>query len=208
MRSFVFIAPALVGARAILNQTIPVCKLTPLDATWPCESEWNLLNATIDGFLLRTVPVASSCWPGNPLGSTVGCNTTIENWSNATWHSQQPESIDHQIYANNTCLPNDAPGYSSERGCSMDAFPQYIVNATDASHVAYAMKWASDRNIRITIRGTGHDLNGRQVNHNGTKRLRLISFSGLAARIHSQSGPAIYVASSDTLPGHRQIIQI
>jgi hypothetical protein len=161
MRAFLLLTATLAGASAISYQTTPVCKSTTHDASWPSESDWNSLNSSINGFLLRTVPAASSCWSGNPFGSTISCNTTNENWSNGTWHSQQPESIDYQIYANNTCLPNDASGYSAERGCSINAFPQYIVNATEANHVAYAMKWASDRNIRITIKGTGHDLNGR-----------------------------------------------
>jgi FAD/FMN-containing dehydrogenase len=41
--------------------------------------------------------------------------------------------------------------------------PRYIVNATRLEHISEAMKWASQRNIRIVVKGTGHDLNGRYV---------------------------------------------
>jgi len=41
--------------------------------------------------------------------------------------------------------------------------PQYIVNATEEVDVAAAMKWAVERNVRIVVKGTGHDLNGRYV---------------------------------------------
>jgi len=41
--------------------------------------------------------------------------------------------------------------------------PQYIVNATEEGDVAAAMKWAVERNVRIVVKGTGHDLNGRYV---------------------------------------------
>jgi FAD/FMN-containing dehydrogenase len=51
--------------------------------------------------------------------------------------------------------------YSKKQGCTIGALPQYIVNATEAADVALAMKWAADRNIRIVVKGTGHDLNGR-----------------------------------------------
>jgi hypothetical protein len=161
MRSFLLFTPALAGASAISYQSELPCKVTPRDASWPSDSDWASLNATIDGSLLRTVPAASACWAGSPFGSHVSCDTATEKWTNGTWHSQQPESIDYQIYANNTCLPKDAPGYLAERGCSIDAFPQYIVNATEEGHVAYAMQWASERNIRVVVKGTGHDLNGR-----------------------------------------------
>lgn len=161
MRSFLYFTPALAGASAIPYQTAPLCKSTSHDASWPSTSDWSSLNKTIGGFLLRTVPKASSCYAGNPFGSTVSCATVNDKWTNSTWHSQQPESIDYQVYANNTCLPNKGTGYSVEKGCSAGGFPTYIVNATDSNHVAYAMKWASDRNIRITVKGTGHDLNGR-----------------------------------------------
>ncbi|KAF1978868.1 FAD-binding domain-containing protein [Bimuria novae-zelandiae CBS 107.79] len=118
------------------------CKTTPLDAEWPSETEWAQLNTTIAGSLIRTVPIASSCYSGNDFGSA-------------------PESIDYPIYANNSCLPTNVTGYSPDQGCSIGAYPQYIVNATEEEHVAIATKWASERNIRIVIKGTGHDLNGR-----------------------------------------------
>ncbi|PLB45049.1 FAD-binding domain-containing protein [Aspergillus steynii IBT 23096] len=111
--------------------------------------------------LLSTVPVASSCWASNPFGSSVSCRTVQSSWANASWHSQRPESIDYLIYANNSCLPPTAPGYVADNGCTLGGLPQYIVNATTEEQIATAMKWAAERNIRIVVKGTGHDLNGR-----------------------------------------------
>lgn len=161
MRFFLLFIPILAGASVIPYNATRYCKTAPGDPSWPSLHDWTSLNSTIDGALIRTVPTASMCWPGNPFNLATTCEVATDKWSNGTWHSQQPESIDYQIYANNTCLPKNASGFSAEKGCSMDAFPQYIVNATEESHVGYAMKWASDRDIRITIKGTGHDLNGR-----------------------------------------------
>lgn len=153
--------PAIAGASAVPLQSSFSCKSTPHDSSWPSVADWAFLNTTIGGSLIRSVPAASACWPGNPFDSTISCDTATDKWFNGTWHSQQPESIDYQIYANNTCLPKDASGYAAGKGCSNNAFPQYIVNATQEVHVAYAIKWAADRNIRVVIKGTGHDLNGR-----------------------------------------------
>jgi hypothetical protein len=93
----------------------------------------------------------------------LSCQEVNDNWSNGTWHSQQPESINYQLYANNSCLPDEVGSYSKAQGCKIGALPQYIVNTTQEADVAVAMKWAADRNIRIVVKGTGHDLNGRYV---------------------------------------------
>ncbi|RAK98119.1 putative isoamyl alcohol oxidase [Aspergillus ibericus CBS 121593] len=155
--------PAIVSALflAATASASPTCKVTPYDAAWPSHADWAALNASINHQLLSTVPVASSCWAGNPFGSSVSCSAVKEDWANAAWQSRFPESIDYPVYANNSCLPPNASGYLAERGCTIGGMPQYIVNATSEEQIATAVKWASERNIRIVIKGTGHDLNGR-----------------------------------------------
>lgn len=139
------------------------CKTSPHDSTWPSENEWVLLNQTIQGKLLKTVPVASSCYPGNPFGSSHNCSDVKSHWSYAHYQSIWPESNDYSIWNNNSCLPPGVSGYSKSKGCSIGGLPQYIVNATTEHQIATAMKWASERNIRIVIKSTGHDLSGRYV---------------------------------------------
>ncbi|OGE47609.1 hypothetical protein PENARI_c040G03181 [Penicillium arizonense] len=146
---------------AVTASASAVCKVTPHDAEWPTQAEWASLNNSIDHQLLSTAPVASSCWNGNPFGSPVSCSTVNSAWANASWQSQFPESIDYPIFANNSCLPPNASGYVKGRGCLIGGMPQYIVNATSEEQVATALKWASTRNIRVVVKGTGHDLNGR-----------------------------------------------
>ncbi|KAL3489202.1 FAD-binding domain-containing protein [Aspergillus germanicus] len=146
---------------AIRASASPACKVTPYDPEWPSHADWASLNNSIDGQLLSTVPVASSCWAGNPFDSPVNCSTVQSNWANAAWQSRFPAAIDYPIYANNSCLPPDASGYVAGRGCSIGGMPQYIVNATSEEQIATALKWAADRNIRVVVKGTGHDLNGR-----------------------------------------------
>ncbi|OJJ98365.1 hypothetical protein ASPACDRAFT_1871837 [Aspergillus aculeatus ATCC 16872] len=137
------------------------CKNTPLDVTWPSDTDWSSLNASIGGHLLRTVPAAASCWPNGHLESSISCNTVQSQWTNALWHASQPDSIDYPIYANNSCLPPNVTGYVHDLGCTTGGLPAYIVNATTETQIATAMKWAAERSIRIVIKGTGHDLNGR-----------------------------------------------
>lgn len=139
------------------------CKTSPHDANWPSVQEWASLNQSIQGTLLKTIPVSSSCYPGNPFGSSHECSDVKDHWGYAAYHSRWVESNDYSIWNNNSCLPPGVSGYSKEKGCSIGGLPQYIVNATTEKQVATAMKWASDNNIRVVIKSTGHDLNGRYV---------------------------------------------
>lgn len=137
------------------------CKTTPLDAAWPSQEDWSALNRSVNGMLLRTTPVASSCWPNNPFDSTLSCNDVKANWSSTAFHAELPESLDYPMWANSSCIPPGATGYEESRGCDLGGLPEYILNATSNEEVSTALQFASQRNIRIVIKGTGHDMNGR-----------------------------------------------
>lgn len=139
------------------------CKTSPQNETWPSHEEWNALTKSIGGALLRTAPVASSCYEGNPLNSPYNCSWVKNRWSLGAYHASWPESIHYSIFANNSCIPPGMAGYDEKRGCSIGGLPQYAVNATTEEQVGKAMEWASKRDIRIVIKSTGHCFNGRYV---------------------------------------------
>lgn len=158
----------LAGSAAASNGTcsspysgLPQCKVTPADPEWPSIAEWQSLNSSVGGALLTTVPAASSCYSGNPFDSPDSCDDVIDGWGYSSFHSDLPESIDYPIWANNSCLPPNATGYDAAVGCHVGGYPTYVVNATTPEQVATALKWASDRDIRVVVKGTGHDLSGR-----------------------------------------------
>ncbi|KAI0138418.1 hypothetical protein BJ166DRAFT_180338 [Pestalotiopsis sp. NC0098] len=142
---------------------LPQCKVTPADPEWPSIAEWQSLNSSVGGALLTTVPAASSCYSGNPFDSPDSCDDVIDGWGYSSFHSDLPESIDYPIWANNSCLPPNATGYDAAVGCHVGGYPTYVVNATTPEQVATALKWASDRDIRVVVKGTGHDLSGRST---------------------------------------------
>lgn len=142
---------------------LPKCKLSPADADWPTPLEWRALNNSINGALIQSRPAASSCYRSNPFDSPLDCKSVETQWSQSEFHANLPESISSPVYANNSCLPPTAAGYNDSAGCHLGGYPSYVVNATSDDQIAVAAKWASDRNIRIVIKGTGHDLCGRFV---------------------------------------------
>lgn len=139
------------------------CKTSPLDASWPSIEEWNALNKSIDGTLIQTAPAASACYPGNPFNVSNSCAEARKNWNYADYQARLPEGIDSPMYANNSCLPPGSSGYTASKGCSVGGAPSYVVEARNERQIATAVSWASKRNIRIVVKGTGHDYNGRYV---------------------------------------------
>ncbi|KAJ9372869.1 hypothetical protein DTO282E5_2279 [Paecilomyces variotii] len=124
------------------------CKSSPQNASWPSSEEWSALNKSIDGVLIKTSPAPSSCYPGNPFNSPEDYTDVSKYWTYAKYHAAWPESVDYSLYTNNSCLPPGVKRYVEERGCSIGGLPQYI---------------ASKRNIRVVVKGTGHDLSGRST---------------------------------------------
>ncbi|KAI1450607.1 hypothetical protein F5Y02DRAFT_413329 [Annulohypoxylon stygium] len=139
------------------------CKVTPDDAAWPSDSDWTNLNTSIAGALIKTRPAASSCYDGNPFGSSLSCAYVEDNWGYSAFHSSLPESVDYPLFTNNSCLPPTADGYLQAKGCEIGGLPQFVVNATTEGQIATALKWAAERNIRVVVKGTGHELSGRST---------------------------------------------
>jgi hypothetical protein len=143
------------------SENLP-CKANPIDSTWPKDSEWLALNRSIGG-LIATSPVAASCWNDTAFQSGYSCSVVQSNWSSSIFHSSLPESIGAPLFANNSCLPTGINGFLESQGCRLGGLPSFVLNATEECQVAQALKWAADRNVRVVIKGTGHDLNGRSV---------------------------------------------
>ena len=54
------------------------CKCFPSDPCWPSESVWNAFNTTLEGKLIKTVPLASPCH--DPTYSAEECEALRNGW--------------------------------------------------------------------------------------------------------------------------------
>lgn len=63
------------------------------------------------------------------------------------------------FFANQSC----DPWTPRERPCELGTYVRYAVNATDVDHIATAVNFAREKNIRLVIRNTGHDYLGRST---------------------------------------------
>lgn len=135
------------------------CKSTASLSEWPELSEWEELNTTLAGVLLNPNPPAFSCYTGGMGYSKRDCDVVTQSWSDSSFHSNDPVSVGYSNWQDDACIPTSLS--VAGPNCSSLAFPKYVVNASEASHVQAGVVFASTRNVRLVVKGGAHDLLGR-----------------------------------------------
>ncbi|KAF2193092.1 FAD binding domain-containing protein [Zopfia rhizophila CBS 207.26] len=137
------------------------CKAIPGDKDWPSDEQWAKFNKTLGGVLLKPLPLAAPCYSG-PQYNAGRCQELKDQWSNTSLHMNDPTSIMSQWSSGNTCVPTSSPNST----CSQGGYPVYVVNATTVRHIQLAVNFARNQNIRLVIKNTGHDFNGKSIGGN------------------------------------------
>lgn len=96
-------------------------------------------------------------------------------------------------WLNNSCNP-----FLTDSGsCTLGNLASYAINVTEATEVIAGIKFAREKNIRLSIKNTGHDSLGRSIGKGSlalwTHNLKNISI--LNYRSQSYNGPAIRVGA-------------
>lgn len=135
------------------------CKATPSLADWLRTANWAALNSSVSGHLIKTVPPETVCHPDQPTYNPVTCPAVQAGFLTSIWHTNNPVSSIANNWNNDTCLP--LPTVS----CIGEGYPVYVVNATSKEDVKAGVDFARKRNVRLIVKGTGHDYLGRQVSN-------------------------------------------
>jgi hypothetical protein len=136
------------------------CRSVPGSPNWPTEEVWRSFNETLQGALLAPLPPAIACdvsqksYYDNATCSLVGLE-----WFNSSFHASDPVSVDWPNWQADACLPTAVIKTATD--CNTTPFPHYVVNASEASHVAATVKFAAKHKVRFSVKGTGHDFLGR-----------------------------------------------
>ncbi|KAI0479882.1 hypothetical protein F4859DRAFT_530027 [Xylaria cf. heliscus] len=148
------------------------CKCVPSDPCWPSTAEWDSLNVTISGRLIQSVPPAVVCYPSRQEYDQKACEDILQQWTTEGFYSSDPITLNGQQWVGDSCNPIYPNGTSitgdvdaGKKGCSIGMYPPYVVNATDASHVQAAVKFAKEKNIRLSIKNTGHRGSGTNTGY-------------------------------------------
>lgn len=172
------ILPQLIVAQGYTSRSTPLvnstklsnstdnCRCYPTDTCWPTADEWAAFNKTVGGRLVATVPIASAChYDSFTEYDAEACAALLDVWDYPQTHDSSSSSPMAQFFSNGSCNPYTPP----EDPCIVGALVQYAVNVSaaclDESIADYraTLKFASEHNIRIVIRNTGHDYLGKST---------------------------------------------
>lgn len=143
-----------------LNLTEDGCRCFPGDTCWPSTDSWAALNRSLSGRFIKTTPLASPCHDSQfgPYNEDI-CNGLKNTWTVAATHDTSPSSIMAPFFANQSCDPFLEPSSP----CVVSTYAQYSVNVSEPSDVEQALRFAEKHNIRLVIKNTGHDYNGKDT---------------------------------------------
>ncbi|EEY21513.1 FAD binding domain-containing protein [Verticillium alfalfae VaMs.102] len=176
------------------------CKCYPGDDCWPQQSEWDSLNAKVNGNLHVHVPPEAACH--NTFDGLLGsqqtydaakCAEVTKSWTSETWTVDQEALNIWKYFTNVTCLPTTDPSQS----CTLGFYGVYVIMAKTKDHIKAGVNFARDHNLRLVIRNTGHDFVGRSTGW-GSLIINTHSFQDI--KFHSKwSGAGAYKGGAVTV---------
>ncbi|KAL4942363.1 hypothetical protein BDV06DRAFT_211874 [Aspergillus oleicola] len=135
-------------------------KVMPGDSSWPSELTWEIFDLLVGGSQIKPAPLAAVCYPDWPEYDADECNTITTDWITSEVHMNDPTSIMLPLYEGRTCM---APGYNYTSTCEKGGYPTYVVNVTTVAQIQLAVNLARNMNLRLVVKNTGHDFNGKAV---------------------------------------------
>ncbi|KAJ7092987.1 hypothetical protein B0H15DRAFT_1021003 [Mycena belliarum] len=136
------------------------CKTIPGDESWPSAATWARLNDSIDGRLIRTIPLGQPCH--GPAYNASQCAEIRMQWNSSALHVKSSSSAMTPFFANRSCDPF-AP---RDEKCDIGAYVQYSVNVSTPDHIYKTLDFVKTHNIRFVLRNTGHDFMGKSTGAN------------------------------------------
>ncbi|KAJ6021664.1 FAD-binding domain-containing protein [Penicillium herquei] len=202
MQLLVFVPPVF-SAFAYANNSIhppnnerPAYRFLPGDPDWPTEAEWNKLNETVHGRLIKAVPLAQPCFDPvtTPFETDFFCTALQDEWDSVTPYLEDPVHVMSPYWLNNSCNPLSA----STNSCSLGNMASYAIYVNDAATAIAGLFFAKEKNLRLTIKNTGHDYLGRSAGE-GSLALWMHNLKDISVITNytgaSYTGPAIKVGA-------------
>ncbi|HEY8023262.1 MAG TPA: FAD-binding oxidoreductase [Burkholderiaceae bacterium] len=147
LRTFAILPFLTTGLSAVFAsvqaaQTIRLkTRVRPGDAAWPDTTSWAKLKEEVEGNLCEVQPLFGSC-SADPHGAA--CIDALNNIGNPYWIGDQPGGTQ-----NSGWLDAWTPAPSV-----------YAVKARHAGDVAAGIRFASQNNLRVAVKGGGHSYLG------------------------------------------------
>ncbi|KAJ5594341.1 uncharacterized protein N7459_000549 [Penicillium hispanicum] len=144
------------------------CKVFPGDFWWPLPIVWDLFDVLLGGALIKTVPLASSCYSSWPEYNSKQCATITSDWTDSSLHrapltmlpsAADPASVMWPLFEGRSCLPTT----NASASCTVGGYSSYAVNVSNVAQIQLAVNFARNAGLRLVVKNTGHDFNGKST---------------------------------------------
>ncbi|KXN85638.1 6-hydroxy-D-nicotine oxidase [Leucoagaricus sp. SymC.cos] len=167
------------------------CRNVPGSPGYPTDGQWQLLNDSVSGRLVRTIPSGEYC-------RQTHCTDT--EWTSANWRNSVPGAMNfvnwEQDYDSN---PPSLCGRTSPPTCGQGDVSLYAILAENAEDIQAGVNFARDYNLRLSVKASGHDILGRSTAENSllihTHKLQSIAFTNSFHVGNHSFGSAVTVGS-------------
>ena len=180
------------------SRSSPFC--TPEDACWPSVAEWASLNSSVGGALIAVAPPLAPCFGfnGAPPNSPA-CTAAVNNYTDSYWRASQPGASQEVVWEQD--LSTGAACFAPP--CALGNIPPFAVRASSAADVQAALAFAALHNVRIVIKSSGHEYQGRSTGAGAllvwTHALKGIAFDASFAACPAQAPvPALTAGPGDS----------
>ncbi|KAI0010791.1 hypothetical protein F4779DRAFT_616230 [Xylariaceae sp. FL0662B] len=133
------------------------CKNIPGDQGWPSVAEWQSLNKTVGGRLIAAKPLAHVCHA--PDYSEIACSMLKDEWNTGSLMSPSPVDIQAPWFQNQSCVAFT----DVSKPCELGNLASYSINVTGVEDVKAGIAFSKKHNIRLVIKNSGHDWNGKST---------------------------------------------
>ncbi|TPR02971.1 FAD dependent oxidoreductase family protein [Aspergillus niger] len=157
LTSLMALLSAVGNAAVTIQPSNTTCRCFPGEECWPSPAEWTQFNESIDGRLIQTIPLGKPCH--NPSYKPGVCNSLREQWTEPEIHYESSSSIMAPWFTNGSC----DPFHPIAKPCTLGNYIVYAVNVSQPSHISRALAFATAHNLRVVVRNTGHDYNGKST---------------------------------------------
>ncbi|KAF3003537.1 hypothetical protein E8E13_005720 [Curvularia kusanoi] len=140
------------------------CKTMPGDALYPTKLVWSIFDQLSGGALEPIVPVGSPCYRSSIYNNydAERCAFLVKNFDQEEIYYEDNGALMNPLYYGMTC-PIPASGDSANGTCTQGGYSEYAVKIKNVAQIQLAVNFARSLNLRLVIRNTGHDYNGRSV---------------------------------------------
>ncbi|KAL3476601.1 hypothetical protein BJX99DRAFT_246788 [Aspergillus californicus] len=160
------------------NSSPRQCRCMPNDQCWPSIRDWDALNKSLHGNLVKVRPAGAACHRNG--FNEASCAYVEDHTNNSVWRATHPATLQSTNWESGWGEDQNCPiDATRDNPCKQGRVPLYAVMAESAAEIQTAVRFARRRNLHVVVKNTGHDGSGKssgrgaiQINTSRLKKIQ------------------------------------